>query len=120
MKKEINRYVCTDDDSLQYRRDNEDGTFDMVEARAIGDGKFRIVSSNIDLKEHSDGELDALTCLYGFAREDGSIITSHEELERGIVAEMVFETFLNEPFNGNSYEWGELLFHDIEAAMEGH
>lgn len=89
-------WTCTDNDTMQFRKKNSDGTYEFIEKINVSvkdsDDAFMVKSAAVNLSKYSDKDKEkAVSSYYGTLSEVRSIF---EEEAEDIIAECIFEEML--------------------------
>ncbi len=113
MKDEINGWVCTDSDVLQYCKKISDRIYCLIQFAQCSDydAEYGVVfSSWIDLDDYTEEEIKKhLSYFYDVFRIEG-------EIRNQVIAECIFE---NEGFANASWSMSAKSREDAEIIIEG-
>ena len=86
---EINGWICTDPDGLQYQKRKNETAFYMVQMVKMPDDTFVVAYSLIDLDDYTDKIESYVT---GYYDSVAQLKETYGEKSNGVIAECIFES----------------------------
>ena len=117
----MSKWYCTDDDCLQYCRENADGTFSFIEKlyydtcnghEDYPDKSYLVKTATIDLKNYTQGMMEIY--ISGYYSSLDEIRETYGNASNQIIAECIFEEDFGE-FGSNCDCWLSEMMTEKEA-----
>ena len=117
----MSKWYCSDDDCLQYCRENADGTFSFIEKLYYGtcngdegypDKSYLVKTATIDLKNYTQGMMEIY--ISGYYSSLDEIRETYGNASNQIIAECIFEGDFGE-FGSNCDCWLSDMMTENEA-----